>query len=181
MSPLRKSRGVAGPSPSASAAATLQTSDRYLAQQLSDAARALNVLPIFAMLPCFWMLYDQQGSVWTLQASRMNLHGVIQPEQINVLNPIGLFVMIPVFDKVIYPALQKQEIDISPLRRMGWGMVIVSFAFYLSGVVEYVIDYRIQNELPPISVAWQIPQIALMTVAEIFISVTGKLCLIPAS
>ncbi|CAB9522572.1 family 15 member [Seminavis robusta] len=154
-------------------AASLQTSDRYLAQQLSDAARALNVLPVFAMLPCFWMLYDQQGSVWTLQASRMNLYGVIQPEQINVLNPIGLFVLIPVFDRVVYPALQKREIDISPLRRMGWGMVLVSSAFYISGIVEYVIDYRIQNGLSPISVAWQIPQICLMTVAEIFISVTG--------
>jgi dipeptide/tripeptide permease len=174
MSPRRNSRCAAGLSPSVSSA-TLHTRDRYLAQQLSDAARALNVLPIFAMLPCFWMLYDQQGSVWTLQASRMNLYGIIQPEQINVLNPIGLLVMIPVFDKVIYPALQKREIDISPLRRMGWGMVMVSFAFYLSGIVQYVIDYRSQNQLPPISVAWQIPQIGLMTVAEILISVTGKL------
>jgi dipeptide/tripeptide permease len=51
----------------------------------------------------------------------------------------------------------------------------VSFAFYLSGIVQYVIDYRSQNQLPPISVAWQIPQIGLMTVAEILISVTGKL------
>jgi POT family len=39
--------------------ASLHTTDRYLAQQLSDAARALNVLPVFSMLPCFWMLYDQ--------------------------------------------------------------------------------------------------------------------------
>ena len=165
--------GVNSSSPSVATATSLQTSDRYLAQQLSDAARALNVLPIFAMLPCFWMLYDQQGSVWTLQASRMNLHGIMQPEQINVLNPIGLFMLIPVFDKVIYPALEKREIDISPLRRMGWGMILVSFAFFISGIVEYVIDYREQNELSHITVAWQIPQICLMTVAEIFISVTG--------
>jgi POT family proton-dependent oligopeptide transporter len=47
-------------------------------QQLSDAAQALHVMPIMGMLPMFWMLYDQQGSVWTLQATRMDLHG-IQP------------------------------------------------------------------------------------------------------
>ena len=92
----------------------------------------------------------------------MNLYGVIQPEQVNVLNPIGLFFLIPVFDKAIYPALQKREIDISPLRRMGWGMVLVSLAFYISGIVEYVIDYRMQNGLSQISVLWQIPQIGLM-------------------
>ena len=165
--------GLDSSSPSVATTTSLQTTDRYLAQQLSDAARALNVLPIFAMLPCFWMLYDQQGSVWTLQASRMNLHGIMQPEQINVLNPMGLFVMIPLFDKVIYPALERREIDISPLRRMGWGMILVSFAFFISGIVEYAIDYRIQNDLSHITVFWQIPQISLMTVAEIFISVTG--------
>ena len=165
--------GIDSSSPSVATATSLQTTDRYLAQQLSDAARALNVLPIFAMLPCFWMLYDQQGSVWTLQASRMNLHGIMQPEQINVLNPMGLFVMIPLFDKVVYPALKRREIDISPLRRMGWGMILASFAFFISGIVEYTIDYRIQNELSHITVFWQIPQIYLMTVAEIFISVTG--------
>jgi len=125
------------------------------------------------MLPCFWMLYDQQGSVWTLQASRMNLHGIMEPEQINVLNPIGLFLLIPVFDKVVYPALEKRGIDISPLRRMGWGMILVAFAFFISGLVEYVIDYRMENGLSDITVFWQIPQICLMTVAEIFISVTG--------
>ena len=97
----------------------------------------------------------------------MNLYGVIQPEQVNVLNPIGLFFLIPVFDKAIYPALQKREIDISPLRRMGWGMVLVSLAFYISGIVEYVIDYRMQNGLSQISVLWQIPQIGLMVRTEL--------------
>jgi dipeptide/tripeptide permease len=156
-----------------SATTSLQTTDRYLAQQLSDAARALNVVPVLAMLPVFWMLYDLQGSVWTLQASRMDLHGFMQPEQINVLNPIGLFVLIPVFDKIVYPALSKRGYDISPLRRMGWGMILVAVAFFISGIVEYIIAYRIVNRLSPISVTWQIPQICCMVVAEIFISVTG--------
>lgn len=100
----------------------------------------------------------------------MNLYGIIQPEQINVLNPIGLFLLIPVFDKAIYPALEKREIDISPLRRMGWGMILVSLAFYISGIVEYVIDYRIQNDLSQISVLWQIPQIGLMVSSVAFVS-----------
>jgi len=169
----RKSSGLETCASSISSATSLHTSDRYLVQQLSDAARALNVLPIFSMLPCFWMLYDQQGSVWTLQASRMNLHGIIQPEQINVLNPMGLLLLIPLFDKLVYPALEKREIDVSPLRRMGWGMILASFAFFISGIVEYTIDYCLVNDYSPISVFWQIPQVCLMTVAEIFISVTG--------
>ena len=53
-------------------------------QQLQDAEQTLNILPVLSMLPIFWMLYDQQGSVWTLQATRMALPYGIQPEQMNV-------------------------------------------------------------------------------------------------
>lgn len=56
----------------------ISDNDEARNQQLSDAAQALHVMPIMGMLPMFWMLYDQQGSVWTLQATRMDLHG-IQP------------------------------------------------------------------------------------------------------
>lgn len=36
---------------------------------VDDAAQALQTIPILAMFPIFWSLYDQQGSVWTLQAT----------------------------------------------------------------------------------------------------------------
>ena len=70
----------------------------------------------------------------------MNLYGVIQPEQINVMNPIGLFLLIPVFDKAIYPALEKREIDISPLRRMGWGMILVSTTYYIHRCLSWLLN-----------------------------------------
>jgi dipeptide/tripeptide permease len=38
-------------------------------QLVEDAAQALRTIPILAMFPIFWSLYDQQGSVWTLQAT----------------------------------------------------------------------------------------------------------------
>jgi len=61
----------------------------------------------------------------------MELYGLMEPEQINILNPLGLFILIPTFDTLIYPALERRGIDISPLRRMGWGMIVASFAFFL--------------------------------------------------
>jgi hypothetical protein len=119
------------------------------------------------------MLYDQQGSVFVLQASRMELLSIMQPEQINVLNPVGMLVLIPIFDRIVYPILEKHEIDMSPLRRIGWGMILAAIAFFMSGIVEYAIQYRMVHRMDPISVAYLIPQIGLMTIAEIFISVTG--------
>ena len=141
-------------------------------QQLNDAAQALHVMPIMGMLPMFWMLYDQQGSVWTLQATRMALHG-IQPEQMNVVNPLLIMAFIPLFERIIYPALEHQGWNISHLRRMGWGMLLAAVSFFVSGFLETIIQSREAAGTPQVHVLWQLPQITILTVAEIFLSVTG--------
>jgi dipeptide/tripeptide permease len=141
-------------------------------QQLSDAAQALHVMPIMGMLPIFWMLYDQQGSVWTLQATRMALHG-LQPEQLNVVNPVEIMIFIPLFDRCIYPAMERRGWNISHLRRMGWGMLLASMSFFISGVLESVIQSREAEGGAQVHVFWQLPQITTLAVAEIFLSVTG--------
>ena len=141
-------------------------------QQLDDAAKAVHVLPIMAMFPIFWCLYDQQSSVWTLQASKMGLHG-LQPEQLNVVNPLEIMIFIPLFDRVIYPALTRAGWNIAPLRRMSWGMLLTAIAFFCSGWVETAIQYNAANDLEPVDVFWQLPQITILSIGEIFLSVTG--------
>jgi dipeptide/tripeptide permease len=137
--------------------------------ELEDARQALQILPIMAMLPIFWMLYDQQGSVWTLQASRMALHG-LEPEQLNMLNPLEIMIFIPLFDRVIYPAMEERKWNIPPLRRMGWGMVLAALSFIMSGVLEQAIEL---SPMGAVNVMWQVPQITILAVGEIFLSVTG--------
>jgi dipeptide/tripeptide permease len=146
--------------------------DEIQNQQLDDAAQALHVLPILAMFPIFWALYDQQGSVWTLQATRMNLNG-LQPEQLNIVNPVEIMAFIPLFDRWIYPAMEARGWNIAPLRRMSWGMVLAAAAFFVSGLVESAIESREENDLDKLSVFWQLPQITLLAVGEIFLSITG--------
>lgn len=138
-------------------------------QQLNDSKQALRVLPIMAMFPVFWMLYDQQSSVWTLQATRMKLHG-LEAEQLIVVNPVEIMVFIPLFDRVIYPFLEKLGVNISHLSRMRWGMLLTAVAFSVSGFLEMWIQ---NSEEHSVSVFWQLPQITLLAVAEIFVSVTG--------
>jgi dipeptide/tripeptide permease len=147
-----------------------------LKQQLDDAAQALHVLPIMAMLPIFWCLYDQQGSVWTLQATRMDLkffRWELQPEQLTVINPLEIMIFIPLFDQVIYPAMQARRWDIRPLRRMSWGMILTAASFFLSGLVDSAIESAFAKQEEKVSVFWQLPQITILAVGEIFISVTG--------
>jgi dipeptide/tripeptide permease len=165
--------------------------EAMLEEHLADAKQALRVLPIMALTPLFWMLYDQQSSVWVLQAARMHLPRGIEPEQMNAVNPIQIMIFIPLFDRVLYPFLDQHGFNIRPLRRMAVGMLLCALAFFTSGLLESVIQEReeaamsaqVQGEgggdsdgepvVELVNVFWQVPQITLLSIAEIFVSVTG--------
>mmetsp|Transcript_27955 Transcript_27955/g.58585 ORF Transcript_27955/g.58585 Transcript_27955/m.58585 type:complete len:577 (+) Transcript_27955:127-1857(+) len=138
-------------------------------QVRQDAEQVLHLMPLMLFFPVFCMLYDQQGSVWMLQVTRLNCHG-LQPEQSGLLNPLEIMFFIPLFDQVIYPWLEAKGFNIQPLRRMEYGMFLTAIAFFASTLLEYSIQKG-----PPksISLAWQIPQITILTVAEILLNVTG--------
>ena len=142
-------------------------------QDIQDTIAVWRMVSILATLPVFWTLYDQQGSAWTLQADSMNLHG-IQPDQLGVLNPILVLCFIPVFEKYIYPKYNASSLGrrypATPLRRMGLGMIVATFAFVLSALVQSTIDV---NEPKTVSVLAMLPQILAITVSEILVSITG--------
>jgi dipeptide/tripeptide permease len=131
---------------------------------------ALHILPLMAFSPIFWMLYDQQGSVWTLQATRLNLHG-FEPKQLNVLNPLEIMIFIPLFDLKICPWLERRGFNIQPaVWRIKYGMFLAAVSFLMSTWLEH----GMQSQPPlTVSVTWQIPQITVLTVAEILLNVTG--------
>ena len=145
-------------------------------QQMEDARQILHILPILAMFPIYSCLYDQQGSVWTIQATHMYVPSYIQPEQMNMINPLLIMIFIPLFDQIIYPYLQHRcQISIAPLRLMSWGMFLTAMAFTCSGFVDSAIEYHTAHYplLRQVHVMWQLPQITLLAVGEIFLSVTG--------
>jgi hypothetical protein len=67
------------------------------------------VLKFLAAFPCFWMLYDQQGAAWNLQAQRMDTHGItwLRPESMMVFNPICIVLFIPFFHAWVFPLVAK--------------------------------------------------------------------------
>ena len=79
-------------------------------------------------------------------------------------------IFIPLFDRVIYPWLEAKRFNIQPLKRMEYGMFLGAVAFFASAILEYSMEQVPQNT---ISVTWQIPQITILTVAEILLNVTG--------
>jgi len=114
--------------------------DKYDSQLVEDVKCLLRVLVLYIPLPIFWALYDQTGSRWTFQATRMNgMLGSsfkIKPDQMQVINPFLILFLLPLFDRVIYPAFAKCGLLVKPLQRMTVGGILTAAAFFVSGFLE---------------------------------------------
>jgi proton-dependent oligopeptide transporter, POT family len=128
------------------------------------------LIPLFTFIAVFWSLYDQTGSSWVLQAEQMNLRflGITWLEsQVQAVNPILILIFIPLFTYVIYPRLNRIS-PLTPLRKIGLGMILMTAAFGLTTLIQTWID---AGQRP--SVGWQIGAYVIITASEIMVSIVG--------
>jgi solute carrier family 15 oligopeptide transporter 1 len=67
----------------------------------------------------------------------------LKPDQMQVVNPLLILGMIPLFEAVIYPAFHKINLLKRPLQKMVVGMVLAGAAFAISGFVELKLRVRV--------------------------------------
>ena len=145
--------------------------DLHPPEAIEGAKAVLRVLLIFSPIPLFWALWDQKGSTWVLQATRMDLQlGPVKlaASQLMALNPLLVMLIIPFTSLVLFPALERRGVRLTPLRRMGAGMVITGLSFAAVGALQLFID-RGQT----LSVLWQAGPYLLLTLGEVLVSTTG--------
>ncbi|KAB5584624.1 hypothetical protein PHYPO_G00109660 [Pangasianodon hypophthalmus] len=110
---------------------------------IAQVKMVLKVLFLYIPLPMFWALFDQQGSRWTLQATTMNGNFgvfIVQPDQMQTVNPILILVMVPIVDNLVYPLIKKCGLNFTPLKRMTVGMFMAALAFVAAALVQLQID-----------------------------------------
>uniref|UniRef100_A0A8D2LEK5 Solute carrier family 15 member 2 n=1 Tax=Varanus komodoensis TaxID=61221 RepID=A0A8D2LEK5_VARKO len=112
-------------------------SEKYSNQLITEVKMVTRVLFLFIPLPMFWALFDQQGSRWTLQATKMNADFF--------LNPLLILVFIPVFDFGLYPLVNLCKFNFTPIKKMATGMILAGLAFAAAAVVELKIE---ENAMP---------------------------------
>uniref|UniRef100_A0A672IL36 Solute carrier family 15 member 2 n=1 Tax=Salarias fasciatus TaxID=181472 RepID=A0A672IL36_SALFA len=85
--------------------------DKYPKRLIQEIKMVLRVLILYIPLPMFWALFDQQGSRWTLQSTRMNM-ALVRLFWL-MLNPLLILIFVPIFDLVIYPLVGLCRIKIT--------------------------------------------------------------------
>lgn len=127
-------------------------SEKYSKQLIGEVKMVTRVLFLFIPLPMFWALFDQQGSRWTLQATKMNADFgiyVLQPDQMQFLNPLLILVFIPIFDLGLYPLISMCKFNFTPIKKMATGMILAGMAFGLAAIVEVKINETDMPQLVP--------------------------------
>lgn len=108
----------------------------------------------------------QQGSRWVFQATRMNgdLYGwyTIKPDQMIFFNSLFSMLMVPVYQRIIYPLIARIGIK-SPLQKMSCGMFLASASFGIAALIE------IQIEQDFIHILWLVPQYLVLAMGEIML------------
>ncbi|ELK18081.1 Solute carrier family 15 member 2 [Pteropus alecto] len=122
--------------------------EKYPRQLIMDVKALTRVLFLYIPLPMFWALLEQQGFI------------VLQPEQMQVLNPLLVLIFIPLFDLVIYRLVSKCGINFSSLRKMAVGMILACLAFAFMAVVEIKINEMALPQTNPQEIFLQVLNLA---------------------
>jgi len=143
-----------------------------------DGVRAvLRILIVFALVTPFWSLFDQKASTWVIQGMAMKVPHeawwwpswlVTNATQMQALNPLLVMLLIPFNNLVLYPALRRMGFQVTPLRRMGWGIAFSGVSWIVAGVLQLWLDGGAE-----VSLAWQILPYLLLTFGEVLVSATA--------
>ena len=129
----------------------------------------LKLAPVYLLVAVFWSLFDQTATSWVLQAEKMDrtVFGFeLLSSQIQAANPFMILLFVPLFSYVAYPAISK-IFPLTPLRKVSIGMFLSVLAFSLIAVAESKIQAGEST-----SIGWQVAAYAMMTAAEVMVSIT---------
>ena len=102
------------------------------------------VILVFAFIPLFWAMWDQNLSEWILQAGKLDLElwsgFTVLSGQVQLANPVFLVSFIPVFTYLIYPFLEKIGLTPTPLRKIGVGLALTGLSFVIIAQIQESID-----------------------------------------
>ncbi len=160
----------------ASRGVTVPWSDRAV----QDVQRTLEACVVFLYFPLYNINDGGIGAVGSNQGAGMTSDGAPN-DLIGNFNPLVIIIATPILSYGLYPLLARYHIKFGPIRRMTFGFMLAA----ISGIIGAVVQYRIYETSPcgynastcddvsPLSIWWQMPNVALGALSELFCNVTA--------
>jgi POT family proton-dependent oligopeptide transporter len=152
----------------------------YPEKMVEDLKMTLKACTVFLVFPFYWVAYNQMGTNFILQAMNMEHPSWLLAEQLNLVDSVILIILIPIFDILLYPYLERKNINPNPIIRITIGFFFITLAMAYAALLQWQI-----YETPPyykhlnstqqndIDIWWQIPPYLLIAISEIFASISG--------
>ncbi|KAK7046401.1 putative peptide transporter ptr2 [Favolaschia claudopus] len=153
---------------------------------VAEVRRGIKACWVFLYFPLWWLTYNQMTNNLTSQAGSMNTHG-LPNDILSNLDPLALIILIPICDKIIYPAFNRWGWNFTPLKKVFAGFLTGAAAMAWAAAVQHYI-YKTSpcgynattcadddgNVIPsPLNVWIQTGSYILIAISEIFASITG--------
>ncbi|EQB61646.1 solute carrier family 15 (oligopeptide transporter) member 1 [Vairimorpha apis BRL 01] len=139
----------------------------------NDAIKLKNHIMFLILLSCLFQSFSF-GCCF-----RLNNNSVIFSKQVQIIssqmqtfNSIFILCFIPLFSYYLYPFLEYIGWKLTPIKKMGVGILLASISFVIAATVEQFI-YKNSLIGKQISILWQLPQYILLTAGEIMLNMTG--------
>ncbi|MBK0379192.1 POT family MFS transporter [Mucilaginibacter segetis] len=149
--------------------------EKFNNEKVEGTKAVYRVMAVFAFVPIFWAMWDQNLSEWVLQAEKLNRHidlgfldFTVLAGQVQTVNPVFLLLFIPVFNYGVYPLFSKMGINPTPLRRIGAGLALTCLSFVIIAFLQAKVDAGLHP-----SIWWQIFAYVILSAGEVLVSITG--------
>lgn len=147
---------------------------------VDEVRRGLKACAVFVWYPIFWLAYAQMTNNLVSQAATMELGGVPN-DIVHNLNPFSLLILIPIFDKYIYPAIARTGVKFTPIKKITASFACGTISMIVAALIQHFIyvqspcgDQASSCETPPPLSVWiQTPAYVFIAFSEIFGSITG--------
>ncbi|OKL63990.1 hypothetical protein UA08_00120 [Talaromyces atroroseus] len=141
--------------------------------------RGFSACKVFAWYPLYFLCYNQINNNLTSQAALLQTHG-FPNEILTSIDPLAIIILIPIFDRVLYPLLRSFKINPTPIKKITAAFFFASAAMIWAAVLQYYIykkspcGYSATTcESPsPISFGAQSGAFVLIAISEILGTIT---------
>uniref|UniRef100_A0A453DKV3 Major facilitator superfamily (MFS) profile domain-containing protein n=1 Tax=Aegilops tauschii subsp. strangulata TaxID=200361 RepID=A0A453DKV3_AEGTS len=154
----------------------------HVAAKSEEARGVLRLLPIWAACLAYGVAYAQIMTLFNKQGRTLDrrIFGGLElpPAALQTLGPASILLFVPIYDRLLVPALGRatgKPSGLTLLQRVGVGMVVSMSAVIVAALVEgrrleTAREHGLVDDAGatvPMSWAWLVPQYAMMGVADV--------------